>query len=62
MQLSQIAESYKFWGVVSLRAKERLEHESIIALVLVTGIVRDGSCFQSRDPKFIQAGTSVHGS
>ena len=55
MQPSQLLESYKFWDVVSLRAKERLEQKSIIALTLVTGIVRDILRFQSRNQRFIKA-------
>ena len=31
MSLSQLVESYKFWDVVTLWAKEKLEHEDIVA-------------------------------
>ena len=47
---SQLVESFRFWDVVALWARERLEHESLIARVLATGIIRDGLRFQSTEP------------
>lgn len=52
--LSQYVESFKFWDVVTLWAKERLEHEEIVARVLAAGIIRQGLIIQSRDPRWME--------
>ena len=52
MSLSQLVESYKFWDVVTLWARERLEHEDIVASALARGIIRDGLRFQSIDTRW----------
>ncbi len=49
MSLSQLVESYKFWDVVTLWAKEKLEHEDIVARALARGIIREGLKFESVD-------------
>jgi len=53
MQVSQMVESYRFWDVATLWAKEMLEHEDIIARALARGIIRDGLKFQSVDTRWI---------
>ena len=52
MALSNNVESYKFWNVVTLWARERLEHEDIAASALARGIIRDGLKFQSIDTRW----------
>ena len=54
-QLSHLIESYKFWDVVTLWAKEKLENEEIVARALARGIIRDGLQFQSVDTRWIKA-------
>lgn len=54
MSLSQLVESYKFWDVVTLWAKEKLEHEDIVASALARGIIRDGLKFQSIDTRWVK--------
>lgn len=54
MPLSHLVESYKFWDVVTLWAKENLEHEDIVARALARGIIRDGLIFQSIDTRWIK--------
>ncbi len=55
--LSQYVESFKFWDVVTLWAKERLEHEEIVARVLAAGIIREGLIIQSRDSRWMEVGS-----
>ncbi len=52
MSLSQQVESYTFWDVVTLWARESLEHEEIVSRALARGIVQDGLRFQSIDPRW----------
>ena len=52
MALSNNVESYKFWDVVTLWARELLEHEDIAASALARGIIRDGLKFQSIDTRW----------
>lgn len=54
MSLSQQVESYKFWDIVTLWAREKLEHEDIVARALARGIIRDGLKFQSIDTRWIK--------
>jgi hypothetical protein len=42
MRLSRAVESYKFRDIVQLWARERLEHEVIVARVLARGVIEDG--------------------
>jgi hypothetical protein len=58
---SQLVESYRFWDVVTLWARERLEHEIIVARALARGVVVDGLRVQSVDPKWFRANRSLTG-
>jgi hypothetical protein len=42
-------ESYKFWDIVKLWAREDLESEEIVARALAKGVVRDGLRLNSTD-------------
>ena len=55
MPLGHKIESHKFWDIVTLWAKERLEHESLIARALATAVVREGLMLNSTDPKWLKA-------
>lgn len=57
MVLTRHVESYRFWEVVVQWARERLQHEHVIARVLAKGVVRDGLRVQSVDPRWANAGT-----
>ena len=50
--LSQLVESYRFWDVVRLWARERLEHEEIVARALARAVVCDGLKLQSIDARW----------
>ena len=54
MTLGHKIESHKFWDVVTLWSKERLEHESLVAKALATAVVRDGLMLHSTDPKWLK--------
>lgn len=54
MSLGHKIESHKFWDIVVLWAKERLEHESLVARALATAVVRDGLMLHSTDPKWLK--------
>ena len=54
MKLRHMVESYKFWDVVTLWAKETLENEEVVARALSRGIIRDGLKFQSVDMKWFK--------
>ena len=47
-----IVESYRFWDVVKLWAREELEADEIIARALARGIVQDGLPLHSVDPRW----------
>jgi hypothetical protein len=47
-------ESYKFWDIVTLWAKEQLEPEEIVARALAKGIIRDGLRVQSTDARWVK--------
>ena len=51
MEPGQLVETYKFWEVAALWARERLENELVVARSLARGIVVDGLRFQSVDPR-----------
>jgi len=51
-----MVESYKFWDVVTLWAKERLDHEDIVARALAHGVIKDGLICQSIDIRWIKDG------
>ena len=61
MTPSQMVESYKFWDVVTLWARERLEHEIVVARALARGVVVDGLRFQSVDPRWVKQDQSLSG-
>jgi hypothetical protein len=42
-------ESYKFWDIVTLWAKEQLEAEEVVARALAKAVIRDGLRLQSTD-------------
>jgi hypothetical protein len=53
MEVGHHVESYRFSEVVVLWARERLEHEIIIARRLATGFVKGGLRIHSRDPRWL---------
>ena len=55
MTLGHRIESHKFWDVVTLWAKERLEHEELIARALASAVIRDGLMLYSTDPRWLKA-------
>lgn len=57
MNLSHYVESYRFWDIVNLWARETLQHEHVVARGLAKGVVRDGLRVQSVDSKWINKGT-----
>ena len=57
-KLSTHVESYRFWEVVSLWAKERLEHESVVARALASAVINDGLLLHSKDPRWLAASES----
>jgi len=52
--LTQFVESYRFWDLVTLWARERLEHENIVASTLARGVVCDGLKLQSVDDRWVE--------
>lgn len=60
-------ESYKFWDVVALWAKEQLESEEVVARALAKAVIRDGLRLQSTDIRWVKAramefeGTTIRG-
>jgi hypothetical protein len=57
MLLSQHVESYRFWEVVTQWAREKLEHDDVVARALAKAVVRDGLRVQSADPRWLKPGT-----
>jgi hypothetical protein len=55
MSLGHKIESHKFWDIVMLWAKERLENESLVARALAAAVIRDGLILNSTDPKWLKA-------
>ncbi len=62
MAAGLVIESYKFWDVVTLYARERLEHEIVIARALARAVIIDGLRLQSVDARWIDAARSLTGS
>jgi len=53
-------ESYKFWDIVTLWAKEELESEEVIARALAKGVIRDGLRLCSTDLRWVKSrGTAL---
>ncbi|HTJ97583.1 MAG TPA: hypothetical protein VL381_08945 [Rhodocyclaceae bacterium] len=61
MKPSQLVESYKFWDIVTLWARERLEHEIIVARSLARGVIMDGLRLQSADPRWLNQNLALTG-
>jgi hypothetical protein len=55
--LTPFVESYRLWDVVVLWARDRLEHEEIVARALARGVICDGLKAQSIDPRWLSTGT-----
>ena len=55
MALSEHVESFKFWDLVALWARETLEHEDVVARALAGAIVRDGLIANSVDPRWVRS-------
>ena len=53
MDVTIEVESYKFWDIVKLWGRERLEHDVILSRRLAIGIIKEGLRFQSTDPKWL---------
>jgi len=52
-------ESFKFWDIVTLWARENLESEEVIARALAKGIIRDGLRLNSTDLRWIKGKASA---
>jgi len=52
-------ESFKFWDIVTLWAREALESEEVIARALAKGIIRDGLRLSSTDLRWIKGKASA---
>lgn len=52
--LTQFVESYRYWDVVTLWARERLEHENVVAAALARGVICDGLKLQSVDDRWVE--------
>ena len=55
MSLGHRIESHKFWDVVTLWARERLEHEHLVARALANAVINDGLMLHSSDPRWLKA-------
>ena len=53
MEAGQFVESYRFWEVAILWAKERLQHEDLIARSLASGFIKGGLRIQSQDSRWL---------
>lgn len=51
--LSQLVESYRYWDVVRLWARERLEHDEVVARAIARAVVCDGLMLQSVDARWV---------
>ncbi len=54
--ISQLVETYRFDDVATLWARERLEHEAIVASALARAIICDGLRIQSVDGRWATQG------
>ena len=52
-------ESFKFWDIVTLWAKEELESEEVVARALAKGVVRDGLRLNSTDLRWVKGKASA---
>jgi hypothetical protein len=61
MTPGQMVESYKFGEIVALWARERVEHELVVARALARGVIVDGLRLQSVDPRWLKQDRSLNG-
>jgi hypothetical protein len=61
MEPGQLVETYRFWDVAALWARERLDNEIVVARALGRGVIVDGLRFQSVDPQWIKTDRSLNG-
>jgi hypothetical protein len=61
MESGQLVETYRFWDVVALWSRERLENDVVVSRALARGIIVDGLRFQSVDPRWVKANRSLSG-
>jgi hypothetical protein len=54
MTMRREVESYKFWDIVTLWAREGLESEEIVARALAKGVVREGLRLNSTDLRWVK--------
>ncbi len=54
MAIGHKIESHRFWDIATLWAKERLEHEDIVARGLASAIINEGLLLHSTDPKWLK--------
>jgi len=52
-------ESFRFWDIVTLWAKEELESEEVVARTLAKGVVRDGLRLNSTDLRWVKGKASA---
>ena len=52
-------ESFRFWDIVKLWAREELESEELVARALAKGIIRDGLRLSSTDLRWIRGKPSA---
>jgi len=52
-------ESFKFWDVVTLWAREELESQEVVARALAKGIIRDGLRLNSTDVRWAKGRAST---
>ena len=57
----QLVESFKFWDVVILWSRDRLEHDVVVARALARGVIVDGLRIQSVDPRWVNPERSLTG-
>ncbi len=57
--ISQLVKTYRFRDVVVLWARERLEHEEIVARALARAVLCDGLRLQSIDGRWAQSGKPI---
>lgn len=54
MTLAHKIESHRFWDIVTLWSKERLEHEDLVARSLAAAVINEGLILHSTDPKWLK--------
>ncbi|HET7766872.1 MAG TPA: hypothetical protein VFK92_17435 [Burkholderiales bacterium] len=52
-------ESFRFWDIVTLWAREELEAEEVIARALAKGVIRDGLRLNSTDLRWVKGKSSA---